>query len=147
MTLDDWVRRKAPDAENLLLQMDIEGAEYGVLLHTSDETLKRFRILIVEFHGLDALCDRLGFDLVDLTFRKLLRDFEIVHMHPNNAFFPVRFGKFLIPPILEITLLRKDRVTSRAPNRSFPHELDRKCVVQHPEIPLPTCWYSSASSV
>src|SRR3569832_552374 len=35
MTLESWVDRRAPGETDLILQMDIEGAEYGVILDTS----------------------------------------------------------------------------------------------------------------
>src|ERR1700684_3718638 len=47
-TLDAWVRNYAPASGDLILQMDIEGAEWPVLLNVSDETLRRFRIIVIE---------------------------------------------------------------------------------------------------
>lgn len=53
MTIADWVRYSAISADSdLLLQMDIEGYEYETLLSMPDDLLKRFRIMVVEFHRL-----------------------------------------------------------------------------------------------
>lgn len=141
MTLENWVQRNAPDRSDFILQMDIEGSEYGVICDTRAETLKKFRILVIEFHSLQALCDRLGFQFIDLTFKKLLKDFEIVHIHPNNCFKPVVYGKYQIPPTLEITFLRKDRIKSKVPTSKFPHKLDLKNDPTNEDLALPSCWF------
>ena len=140
MTLESWIENKAPGASELILQMDIEGAEYGVILNTAEESLRRFRIIVIEFHNLDAMFDRNGFDLINMTFNKLLQHFDIVHIHPNNCRPVVRCGDHAIPPVMEITFLRKDRISSRQPNRNFPHALDVKNFSKSSDVALPVCW-------
>ena len=142
MTLESWVRSKAPDTRDPILQMDIEGAEYQVILDSDRELLRRFRIIVVEFHGLEALFDAAAFELVNLAFVKLLKDFELVHAHPNNCGPTVRYLDFEVPPIMEFTFLRRDRVTRRRAAARFPHALDRRCVDSRPDVVLPKCWYS-----
>lgn len=140
-TLESWINRNAPIQSDLILQMDIEGAEYGVIFDTNQETLRKFRIMVVEFHRLDDLCDKFGFEMINLVFMKLLKDFDIVHIHPNNCLKPVVYGKFEIPPVLEITFLRKDRILSKQPTLTFPHQLDRTNVPNYADYPLPKCWF------
>jgi len=135
------VNRKTPNQSDFILQMDIEGAEYEVIFDTSRETLRKFRILVIEFHRLEAIIVKYGFDLINLTFRKLLKDFEIVHIHPNNAAKPKAYKTFEIPPTMEFTFLRKDRISSRQPTLSFPHKLDRPNAPNKEDCPLPKCWY------
>ncbi len=141
MSFENWVTRNAPSDGDLLLQMDIEGAEYGVIFDTSNSVLRRFRIVVIEFHGLDHLMEPQGLELINLTFGKLLKDFDVVHIHPNNWSKPEIYGPFEIPQILEFTFLRKDRSRSRKPTASFPHTLDRANVPLRPDYPLPACWY------
>jgi Methyltransferase FkbM domain len=141
MTLESWIKIKAPTRSDFILQMDIEGAEYGVLFDTSPETLRKFRVLVVEFHRLDALCDKMGYELISLVFAKILKDFAVVHIHPNNCAEPVHFQGLAIPPVMEFTFLRKDRINARAPATSFPHELDRANVPSNKDFALPKCWY------
>lgn len=145
MTLPEWVGRCAPADGDLLLQMDIEGAEYEVLYESPLETLRRFRIVVVEFHGLDALFERNGFDLIRLTFERLLRLFRVVHIHPNNCVPTVRFDRFAIPPVMEFTFLRRDRFGAVPPRSvtAFPHPLDRPNVEARPDILLPGCWFEA----
>ena len=144
MTLDDWVGRCADPKDNeLVLQMDIEGAEYEVLLSTPAALLKRFRIIVVEFHTLDALFQPMGFKLIDAAFQKLGEYFEIVHIHPNNCSRPVSYGRYSVPPVMEFTFLRKDRVHASMPARAFPHPLDHPNLDYKRDIPLPNCWYAA----
>jgi hypothetical protein len=141
MTLEDWVNRKCPNDNDLLLQMDIEGAEYGVVFDTSGETLKKFRIIVIEFHKLDSLIQKSGFELIDLTFSKLLKYFDIVHIHPNNVHETRVYKGYEIPPIIEVTFLRKDRISSKEYTGTFPHQLDVRNNLSKEDITLPACWY------
>ncbi|PPD44273.1 MAG: hypothetical protein CTY15_07450 [Methylocystis sp.] len=141
VTLDDWIAGKNVGNGDLLLQMDIEGAEYDVLFAAQESTLRRCRIMVIEFHHLTSLLDPLGAKLIQLCFDKLLRLFDIVHIHPNNCCPPSTLGPFTVPPVMEFTFLRKDRVKKRVPTSRFPHELDRPNVAIHEDIELPRCWY------
>lgn len=141
VALDDWVKLHAPKGDDLVLQMDIEGAEYGVLLSANQSTLRRFRIIVLEVHGLQSIWQPKGLELVDLMFQKLLLHFDVVHLHPNNCLAPQGFGEALVPPVMELTLLRKDRAQTRRPVTSLPHHLDRKNVPHLKDFALPKCWY------
>ncbi len=142
-TLENWVNRKAPPQGDLLLQMDIEGDEYEVIFAAGRDTLRRFRILVIEFHDLHRMIERHYFKIVDMTFSKLLQDFYVVHIHPNNDQPLYSYKGIQIPPIAEFTFLRQDRVQHLKPRTSFPHPLDVKNVRQNPDYPLPACWYQS----
>lgn len=140
--LDTWVRESVPGGGDLLLQMDIEGAEYPVLLDVDLELLKRFRIIVVEFHGMDSLYFRQGFDLIDAVFSKLLIGFDVAHIHPNNCSRAIpKNGSFAVPSAIEVTFLRKDRVSEKQPALIFPHQLDQPNMKNYPDYPLPQCWY------
>lgn len=53
MTLASWVAETDPDPKaDLLLQMDIEGAEYETLGAAPRDLLRRFRIIVIELHNL-----------------------------------------------------------------------------------------------
>lgn len=140
--LDTWLEASVPGSGDLLLQMDIEGAEYPVLLDADVELLKRFRIVVIEFHGMDSIFFRQGFDLIDAVFSKLLIGFDVVHIHPNNCSRAIpRNDSFAVPSAIEVTFVRKDRVMTRRPSVVFPHELDQPNMQNYPDYPLPQCWY------
>jgi hypothetical protein len=143
VTLDRWVQAKCPDASagDLMLQMDIETAEYETLLATSPETLSRFRIIVLELHKLNHLDNRLFFRFVDATISKLLGQFEVAHLHPNNCAGLTVMAGLEMPRVAEITLLRKDRVVRKAPLSRWPHPLDFPNTPGQPEIVLPEYWW------
>lgn len=144
ITLDDWVKANAPGTGDLILQMDIEGAEWAVLLNTSRETLRRFRIIVIELHDLERLMDKHAFTIIAGTFDRLLQDFHVVHNHPNNYGRTVQCGSLTIPRVQEMTLIRKDRVTSTSYAQSFPHPLDQDNDPNGPKLSLPREWYHQA---
>ena len=141
ITLDDWVNSNVPGNSDLILQMDIEGAEWPVLLNVSRETLRRFRIIAIELHDLERLMDKHAFSIISSTFERLLEDFYVVHNHPNNHGRTVRCGSLVIPRVQEMTLIRKDRVASKTFARTFPHPLDEKNDPDSPDVPLPPQWF------
>lgn len=136
MTLDHWVDEslKSDDDSELILQMDIEGAEYETLLATPRETLRRFRIIVIEIHFMEALRDRMFFNIARATFRRIREDFEIVHVHTNNCCGVTSIDGVAMPQIFEMTLLRKDRAKSRAPVKNLPHPLDQLNMPELPEM-------------
>ena len=145
LTLDRWVADNAPASDDLILQMDIEGAEWIVLLNTSPELLRRFRIIVMEVHDLERLFDKHAFPIIEAAFLRLLQDFHLVHNHPNNYGSSVRVGDLVIPRVLEMTWLRKDRADAIASARQFPHPLD---VVNDPksaDVVLPPEWFGNAA--
>ena len=145
-TLDAWVRstQNIENSGDLMLQMDIEGAEYHVLCNISDSLLERFRILIIEFHNLDQLWNRGFLSLVAPIFSRILKTHYCVHLHPNNCCGSIVRGGLEIPRVMEFTFLRKDRVSSPLPIfHGYPHPLDIENTPRPPLI-LPPCWWNPA---
>jgi len=140
ITIDDFCREISPERD-LILQMDIEGAEYRVLNSASEALLSRFRIMIIEFHDLDHLFNRFGFREINRVFMKLLRTHNVVHIHPNNVLAPSIHGGIVIPPFMEFTFYRKDRAAFIDRPLTYPHQLDAKNVAERTDVVLPECWY------
>ena len=127
ISLQDWVQEKAPPTGDLLLQIDIEGAEYEAILSTPEIILRRFRLIIFELHDLEYIMTNKHAALGLESFLKNLRDlFDVVHIHPNNNRRPVIHQGIEIPPVIEVTLLRKDRFSKTQPSGEIqlPHPLD-----------------------
>lgn len=142
MTLEAWVKKNIKNEEkDLLLQMDIEGAEYDVLMDASPEIIKRFRIILIEFHDLISLVDPFGYKIINTVFSNLLKSHAIVHIHPNNVSQPIKVGKYFIPPTMEFTFLRRDRIKEYSNTKIFPHPLDFACIKTMADFNLPDCWY------
>ncbi len=140
--LEDWVNEKCPNSTgDLMLQMDIEGAEYENILDTPEVTFRRFRTMIIEFHKMELLTCRPVFDFYYQVFSKLLRNFSVIHIHPNNCCGVYKYKNFEIPRVIEFTFQRKGSFELANKTPSFPHSLDRKNVERHPELILPKCWW------
>lgn len=130
-SLATWVNSLDPGESDLILQMDIEGAEFANLGSAPRQVLKRFRIIVVELHGLGQMNNAEEFlDAKGELFRNLMLDFSVVHLHPNNCCgaAPIAALGLEIPKVLEVTLLRKNRLAAWAktevPKPTSPSELD-----------------------
>ena len=144
--LHDWVDKYSSAVTgDLILQMDIEGAEYDVLRTTPQNTLRSFRIIVVEFHGFQTMQY-----LVDYMFkmypaiRKLHRDFTCVHLHPNNCSPTFSITGVPIPMVFEATFLRRDLLEATVSaagyltEETLPEDFD--CVPRNPSIRLGPDW-------
>jgi hypothetical protein len=136
VTMDDWIADAIGERKgDLILQMDIEGWEFKALNAISEDNLRRFRIIIMEFHGLDYL---LPYKI--RTFRKILKNHSCVHIHPNNCCEPAKTGGVPVPRMMEFTFYRNDRIKSREFQSTFPNPLDRDNTT-NPTVVLPDYWY------
>jgi hypothetical protein len=146
LTLSDWVQQSIGDhAGDLMLQMDIEGFEYEVIEATTPSLLQRFRIIVVEFHNLCAILNggEKKWREIQKSLKKLMQTHVCVHAHPNNISRVGRFRDIEIPDLMELTFLRRDRVTTGGYRKDFPHHLDFPNNSQHPDQNLPACWWRS----
>ena len=139
LSLEDWVEQNDPigSADDLLLQMDIESHEWLSLLVTPNKVLKRFRILIVEFHSLPLTSNPWILSRVyDPLISRLLEEFDIVHCHPNNAVGTFRYLGIDFPDTLEVTFHRKDRALNVLTPRTLPHPLDTESLPFSPPVKI-----------
>ncbi len=124
----------------MILQMDIEGAEFETLLSASSRLLAQFRIMIIEFHYLQELLNKPYFTLSSRVFQKLLQTHSVVHIHPNNCCGSVKSRGLEIPRVAEFTFYRNDRLKEKTFRRTFPHPLDRDNTAKR-SLVLHPCWY------
>lgn len=143
ISLDQWVQGSEPSGD-LLLQMDIEGAEYRNLIASSDEVLSRFRIIVMEVHGLTQIGDpAILRGVLAPFFRRMSKWFDLIHVHPNNYGheYQISGTSINIPDLLELTYLRKDRNLSPSYTPLIPHPLDvGQNVIDKPPLFLGEEW-------
>lgn len=139
ITLDEWISA-GPAEGDLILQMDIEGWEWPVLAAASTELLRRFRIMVIEFHDLHLLALGHGLRTMGEVVRRLNEDFALVHVHPNNYEYPVTYRGYRLHPVVETTWLRRDRVSSCKPVAALGHVLDRANDPALPDAALDPRW-------
>ena len=149
ITLEDWIKKYSWESnKDLILQMDIEEAEYRNIISCSSELLNRFRIIIIEIHQVHKyLKENIeSYDFQSLI-NKLLNNHKVVHVHGNNCGISLidKKTKMNIPDVMELTLLRKDRFTTSS-NKIFnpvlPNTLDIKTnVPTKPMLILNKHWH------
>lgn len=141
ITLPMWMHSVGETGNNALLQMDIEAAEWMVLPHLTRKQFRRFRIIVIEFHDLpDVLFKRRSFKIAARMFRRILTDFEVVHIHQNNCCGQEWHEGIALPRLAEFTFLRKDRIDYVRGFASLPNSLDRPNAEGIPELPIPAIW-------
>jgi hypothetical protein len=144
MDLTNWAIkvRALQSGGDLLLQMDIEGGEYIAIIATPRAILEDFRIICIEIHDVHHWFNNpIAWGVAQTFFTKLLKDFHVVHNHPNNNCQFIQIEDVLMPTVFELTLLRKDRAEPEGYCDQFPHPLDQPNVLNKPDRPLPEGWY------
>lgn len=145
-TLTTWVDQCVGEYDDdLMLQMDIEGGELDVLFETPVETLRRFRVMIIEFHDMVTIFERRSLMTLIKIFEKINELFYVVHMHPNNAVEFYSSKGVAVPNSFELTYLRKDRVGfSDFKNEKFdlPNILDAPNIPHKKDVVMPRCFWS-----
>lgn len=138
INMDEWVKRKCPGSTDLLLQMDIEGTEYDVILSMSSQLLLRFRYIVIEFHSLHNLWDP-GSSKLYKAFEKLALTHAPVHIHANNCCPIKKRAGIDLPNVLEVTYGRNELIGSSG-IVVLPHALDSRNVKSKPDVELSRLW-------
>ena len=154
ISLEEWVMTYSPNPkDDLILQMDIEGAEYRNFLNTPEEILKRFRIMVIEFHELDNITNSQVFSEVIMpVFLKIDKYFQCVHAHANNCCenYIVPGRTINLPRLIELTFLRKDRFLNNSAKQLqpiyIPHPSDIINVPYKPPLFLNKAWSAEKRS-
>lgn len=107
-TLENHLRSNNHWGRNdICLKIDIEGYEWLSLLFASNECLKHFNQIIIEFHWINS--DRNATITQKIqTLEKLNNLFSLVHIHGVNCRETLVIDNFKIHPVLEATFIRKD---------------------------------------
>jgi hypothetical protein len=123
-TLEDQVRKNGDAGRQLVVKMDVEGAEWESVLGASDDVLQRIDQMAVEFHGFDE-------ERFILAISRLKQFFYIANLHWNN--FACDSGKAPFPSsVYEILLVNKRIGTADPATPVVPSLLNRP---NNPEWP------------
>ena len=142
VTINDVISTQGLQDQELLLQMDIEGHEYENILSCPRAALEQFRIICIELHHLQELRYPQGKfgELISRTLLKIGQTHACVYVHANNVVSECRMPgtNLLLPPLLECTFIRRDRLQVYAHSRplQLPHPLDILNVPSKPSINL-----------
>jgi FkbM family methyltransferase len=136
-SLSDHLRRLDIRGENLILKMDVEGAEWESLATARPAVLGRFRQIVVEVHNLHRLGDPSMRNVVARVLGKLNQQFTLCHVHGNNFAQLNLVDGLPVLDLLELTYVRTSVVERQASRTIFPTELD------YPNVPGRDCllWF------
>ena len=134
-TLDELIKANHhEDKHNMILKMDVEGAEWGFLEQVSSETLSQFSQMSFEFHGIPSHKNP---DLVLEVFRKINRTHQLVHIHANNCGNYISFGHKNFCELLELSYVLRGKYTfCDNYDVNLPLNIDEVNIPSLPEIPL-----------
>ncbi len=125
------------EAENdIILQMDIEGGEWEVLQNLSEPQIKKFRQIIIEFHGITPISENISDKLE--AMKTISRTHKPIHVHLNNSIsdIPTGNGLLLYSPCWEVTYARAGDYEWMPCGERFPTPLDSPNIGRLPEIEL-----------
>lgn len=107
VSLEDLIGKYAEQPKNPLLKLDIEGGEWSALRSIKLETLAMFSTLVIEFHWMENAENSQALNTIKQVFSKILLDFDLVHVHPNNNAKAIKLFDNEIPSVFEATFLNK----------------------------------------
>ena len=140
----DKVINSIPKEKNILLQIDVEGGEINILHSIKNEELKKAKILILEFHNFTNIITKRNSKIILDILDKILKNFTVCHLHPNNKGGYLYMKNIKIPNTLEITFINNELVKfKKVINYKLPHKLDNPNFPKYPDIYLNEKFYKT----
>lgn len=95
------------DKSNMILKMDVEGAEWSFLSTVPAETLSKFDQMVFEFHFMTHEKNQNLMNSTLACIKKINQTHSLVHLHANNhGSFVILDDKILFPETLELTYVK-----------------------------------------
>ncbi len=112
------------DAENknLILKMDVEGAEYDFLENTSSAIINNFKQMVFELHNITKLENR---DKIKKALEKLNETHQAVWVHGNNCNYAEYENDMIVPNTIEVLYLNKSYYSFEDGEVCFPWDIDQ----------------------
>lgn len=136
-TVEQIIHENGHNEENdIIMQMDIEGAEWGVFYTLKTENILKFKQIIVEFH-------MIGLSINKYTILQKIRQTHTpIHIHYVNnikacSFLPNQ-NFIYSDQLIEVTYVRNDNINWGEYDVFFPTELDapNASTKKKPDIPI-----------
>jgi hypothetical protein len=117
-------RHRHDGRDDMVLKIDVEGAEIDALLATPPDTLRQFRQFVLEVHWLAQLADPAFAGRFIAVFEKINSLFTLCHVHANNCAQIVLVEGYPAAEVLELTYVRSDLIVRRPSRTIYPTLLD-----------------------
>lgn len=122
------------DHSEMILKMDVEGAERGFFNLVDQNTLKKFDQIVFELHGLWTEEYR---NSILSALKKINKTHLLFHIHANNHGDVIWIDGEPFPELLELSFVKKGLYkTEEAEDLKLPLEIDRACLREYPDIVL-----------
>jgi hypothetical protein len=109
---------------DMILKVDIEGAELEVFSAMPQDVLRQFRQIIMEVHSLQRLNDAVYRAAFLTAFSNINSDFTLFHVHANNYSPLGLVDGYTVADVLELSYVRSDLVERVASKTVYPTVLD-----------------------
>lgn len=116
---------------NMILKMDVEGAEWDVFSTFSVDDLNRFDQIMLELHWFLDLKNK---DQILKTLNNLNKNHQLIHVHGNSVGISIPMNGYNMPEIIEATWVKKEGREFKHSERFFPTVLDTPSDLDYPEI-------------
>jgi len=125
-TVQDLIDENGHGTESeMILKMDIEGAEWDILDQVSVPLLKQFVQIVVELHGMSEMRSMDWCARAERVLLKLSESHVPVHVHGNNfSLFDIVEG-VPVPQVVEVTFARRSSYSTKAGTERFPTDIDQ----------------------
>ena len=111
VTLDELVAKVSKEKHSeLLLKLDIEGSEWDIF--ETCNSLDKFSQIYLELHYLDRLANSRYAESSMRALDRLLQSFFPVFISGNNCCGFVTLGGYVLPRVMELTLLNRNTYSS-----------------------------------
>ncbi len=109
--------------KNMILKMDVEGAEWSFIETVEPKILSQFDQIIIEFH---ALIQSGNADKKIKALEKLNDTHRLIHLHGNNTSYTVKIEDTIFPNVIEATYVNKETYNTEYDDELvLPNTLDR----------------------
>lgn len=137
-TLDTLIQRNGHVGRNdLVLKMDIEGAEWDLFEAMPESTLRQFSQIVMEMHHFAGAAGHpagpLFYKKFEAVLRKLDATHQVVHIHANNNGGLGIIGGTIIHDLFELTYVRRSDHRFEECRRVFPTPIDMPNVTSAPD--------------
>ncbi|MBR0168786.1 MAG: FkbM family methyltransferase [Synergistaceae bacterium] len=134
-TLEELISRNGHEGKrDMILKMDVEGAEWGFLESVKPETLSQFSQMTFELHNMIKLADH---ERVLNILRKINETHQLVHLHANNVSSYVTIGGRNFAALFEVSYVLRDKYKfSSEYDVKLPLKIDMPNITGWPEIEL-----------
>ena len=102
---------------DLILKMDVEGAEWDVLDDIDFSILRKFDQIVIELHH---ICNLSNYERMIRCLNKLQTTHQAIWVHGNNYSDYLKVGNLITPDTLEVLFANKEKYQFTQNNNQFP---------------------------